>query len=99
MHAPAGLCLTPSASCWARAPPVETPKSKQAWAELVKGLRVRGPASKGDPLPGRRPHAHDGRWRQVSLPPAAPVTCPKRSSDPVLNVAANLVDFIKSRPC
>ena len=30
-------------------PPVETPKSKQAWAELVKGLRVRGPASKGDP--------------------------------------------------
>ena len=30
-------------------PPVETPKSKRAWAELVKGLRVRGPASKGDP--------------------------------------------------
>ena len=30
-------------------PPVETPKSKKAWGELVKGLRVRGPASKSDP--------------------------------------------------
>lgn len=30
-------------------PPAETKASKAAWAELVKGLRVRGPASKTDP--------------------------------------------------
>ena len=30
-------------------PPVETKESKRAWGDLVKGLRVRGPASKSDP--------------------------------------------------
>lgn len=30
-------------------PPVETKESKSAWGDLVKGLRVRGPASKSDP--------------------------------------------------
>ena len=30
-------------------PPVETGESKRAWGELVKALRVRGPASKSDP--------------------------------------------------
>ena len=33
----------------AAGPPVETPKSKKAWLELVKALRKRGPASKSDP--------------------------------------------------
>ena len=39
---PFGFLLSPG-------PPVETAESRKAWAELVKGLRVRGPASKGDP--------------------------------------------------
>ena len=30
-------------------PPTETKESKQAWGDLVKSLRKRGPAAKGDP--------------------------------------------------
>ncbi len=30
-------------------PPAETKDSKQAWGDLIKSLRKRGPAAKGDP--------------------------------------------------
>lgn len=80
-----GLCLAmhPEALCACRpvsdpfgyllgpGPPVETGESKKAWGELVKALRVRGPASKTDPslaaglmrLTGAGGKRFSGFWR------------------------------------
>ena len=59
-------------------PPVETPKSKQAWAELVKGLRVRGPASKGDPSLAAGLMRMTGAGGESASYPPCPAHAPSR---------------------